>query len=341
MEQEILSPIPLLTPRGALTEEGWARRQYWQFSASDTKKALLKQADRYIITDPENGLTITVDMLILGLRRFFSIAFVDMKNGHIGRAEAEGISRGKDALLPDNPISDHEFSYFDEGITMAVVRRESKLQLLVTAPYMRLSCGDIGIKAHILLHDEKGESMNAAFCQKEERRHWIVCSAQGPMKAEGTLFVGHRRKELSTMSLGSYEWERSRWNDGTVFRSSWISGEAAGIPWALVIGDGSGSGRNMNAIIRNGRVHRIGSVMITPSDEGFHISGDGISIEMRACARREISAGGTLSTYHGRQCFGLCRGEISAEGLSPISFTEAIGLLETEVGRARRRLVLP
>ena len=97
MEQEILSPIPLLTPRGAITEEGWARRPYWQFSASDTKKALLKQADRYIITDPENGLTITVDMLILGLRRFFSIAFVDMKNGHIGRAEAEGISRGKDA----------------------------------------------------------------------------------------------------------------------------------------------------------------------------------------------------------------------------------------------------
>lgn len=285
-----------------------------------------------MITDPENRIAITVDLLILGLRRFFSIAFIDIEGGHIAKAEAQGLSRGRDAILPDDPLSDHEFSYFDERVTMAAVRRGSKLQLLVTAPYMHMASGDTGIKAHILLHDGKGESMNAAICQKAERRQWIVCSAQGPMRAEGTLFIGHRRMELSGSSLGSYEWERSRWNDGTAFRSSWISGEAGGEPWAIIIGDGK-SGRNMNAIIRSGQVHRIGSVAITPAAEGYHISGDGISIDMKACARREISAGRTLASCSGRQCFGLCSGEISAEGMALITFSDAIGLIGTGEGR--------
>ena len=201
MEQEILSPIPLLTPRGALTEEGWARRPYWQFSANDTKKALLKQADRYIITDPENGLTITVDMLILGLRRFFSIAFVDMKNGHIGRAEAEGISRGKDALLPDirlrlAVLDGEQHIYLNDEDVSALIRTE-QVGMAASAvganPAVRaflldlqrdmaktgnilMDGRDIGT---VILPNATVKIFLTASCEARARRRWLEYQAAG------------------------------------------------------------------------------------------------------------------------------------------------------------------
>ena len=310
---------------------GWARYPYWQFSRSDIRKALLKETDRYIITDEKNGIAIMVDFIIIGIRRFFSIAFIDINRGAVATCESSGIAKGKDMQLPESPLADHEVSYFDETMTMAAVRRSDKLQLLVTAPYLKLPSGDIGLKAHIVLYPGISESMNVATCQKTDMRHWIACSDQGPMKAEGTLFIGHRRHELAGSSLGAYEWIRSRWSGNTIFRSSWIAGNDERGPWAIIIGDEEGNSlRNMNCIIRQGRVHRIGDVEMKGSDNSYRIIGDGISIEMDASARRHISTGGTIGAYTDDQAFGRCRGTIVMEGQPPLSFSQAIGMLEIE-----------
>ena len=320
MESEILSPIPLLGPDKSLTEEGWARKPYWQYRQGRHQGQVL--SDRYCIADHEGRFMLIVEISEHDHRMHGSVILVDFEKKKCCEEHSSQPVNRKTEPLSSSPDEEHEISYIDERMTIAAVRRSGRRFLQLTAPYLILPSGETGLKAYITLHDGNMESISAAVCQKADRKRWAYSSAVAPMQAEGTLFIAHRKIMLGEGCLGIFSWYRGRLNDASCTKL-FLAGETDGRAWALFAAyDEERRIRgNMNCIMADGKVWRTGDIDIIGDGDGWKVCGSGIDISVSGRMRRDEDFRASGCRCRMTEAFGKAAGSIEAGNTGRICFS--------------------
>jgi hypothetical protein len=262
--QRELAPSPLLAPDGTLSQVGWARQplldcnlERARFYAFRPLQAFrFKRWDYYGITTPEFFVSFT--LAHLGYAGLVFAYTLDFASGDL-HEETLLIPLGRGIHLPRN--SDEGDATFDNGRARVAFRLEGdERRVVVDWPAFRDGEGlsaDVGLRL-----PAEHESMVVVIPIGQRRFYYnrkVNC-----LPARGWVQRGSRRTELTpTDSLGNLDWGRGVWE----YRSFWVWASASaflpqGRTLGLNLGFGFGdtSAATENAIILDGRVHKLGEV---------------------------------------------------------------------------------
>ena len=265
MQREITTTSPLLDKGGNLVQAGWARQPLLDCNLEDARfyrlaRPLqvfrLKRWDYYGVTTPEFFFSAT--LAHLGYAGTVFVYVLDFTNAEL-HEETLLVPLGRGISLPRN--SDQGDSTFDNGKVRIAFRLEGDTRRVqVDWPAFN---GGQGLSADVLLQVRpEHESMTIVIPIPERRFYYnrkINC-----LPAEGWVQRGEQRATLTPHdSLGNLDWGRGVWE----YRSFWVWASAStflpdGRTLGLNLGFGFGdtSAATENAIILDGRVHKLGEV---------------------------------------------------------------------------------
>jgi len=265
MQREITTTSPLLDKGGNLVQAGWARQPLLDCNLEDARfyrlaRPLqvfrLKRWDYYGVTTPEFFFSAT--LAHLGYAGTVFVYVLDFTNAEL-HEETLLVPLGRGISLPRN--SDQGDSTFDNGKVRIAFRLEGdKRRVQVDWPAFN---GGQGLSADVWLQVRpRPESMTIVIPIPERRFYYnrkINC-----LPAEGWVQRGERRATLTPHdSLGNLDWGRGVWE----YRSFWVWASAStflpdGRTLGLNLGFGFGdtSAATENALILDGRVHKLGEV---------------------------------------------------------------------------------
>ena len=261
MQAEISRRGPLLKPDGTLAQVGWSRRPTLDCNLEDARFYFfrplqflrIKRWDYYAIFSPRRFFSATV--ADLGYAGNVFVYTLDFESGEL-HEEGLVIPFGKGIVLPRNSAQGVT-SYEGKGVkvTFSVEGRERRLFL----DWPGFHDGR-GIRAEIALAEfPEHESMNIVIPIGRKRFYFnrkINC-----LPASGYVQYGDIREELHPdETLGSLDWGRGVWE----YRSYWNWASASGylpdgrcVGLNLGRGFGDTSAATENAIIVNGRIHKL------------------------------------------------------------------------------------
>lgn len=264
MQHEITKHGKLLKADGTLDQIGWAREQNLDCNLENARfyalKALqrfrIKRWDYYAIFTPQRFFSATVaDLGYAGNIFVYTLDF-ETKELH---EEGLVIPFGKGVQLPHNSMEGETFFKNDKVILQFTVEGKTR-RVSVDWPAFH---GGRGISADLTLQELKEhESMNIVIPIGEKRFYYnrkINC-----MPAQGVITYGDVREVVNSKnSIASLDWGRGVWE----YSSFWNWASASGfLPNGDTIGLNLGCGfgdisrATENAIILNGRIHKLDRV---------------------------------------------------------------------------------
>lgn len=231
-----------------------------------------KAWDCYSITDEAGHFSIRVLFSELGYTGFFSITFIDYALGQMAEVHGTKMPSGNKRMLSDDPAADSAITYSDSNMTIALVRKGPKHQILITAPYLVLPNGSIGLKADMVLHEKQdAESLNMAIPIDSTGKYWCHSRKLQAMEAEGILFINHITYHLTAgRSYGTMDWVRGYWP----MRGGWFSVSASGCTdkgelWRINL-DGQYPEKDSDSvfsILFEDRLHKLEAASFSHSDD--------------------------------------------------------------------------
>ena len=187
MEHDKLSQSPLLKADRTLSEEGWAKSALWSYSRKEAKASGLREADSYIVIDPERSFIMLIDFTSNGMKASHRIIYVDTQRGEAAEVLSSKVSLSKSSPLPEDPTSDSEISFADHAMTLAAVKRGKKRQLLITAPYLELPDGKSGLKVNTVFSPVLGLSVDVRQMARQISRLSSDGQLRESLRKEGRL----------------------------------------------------------------------------------------------------------------------------------------------------------
>lgn len=335
---EIAEQTALLNNDGTLKSPGWSRHTYWKHSARKAGFRVGEKAwDCYSITDEAGHFSIRVLFAELGYTGFFSIAFIDYALGQIAEVHGTKVLSRNTRMLADDPTADSAVTYADSNMTIALVRKGAKHQILITAPYLVLPSGSIGLKADIVLHEKQdAESLNTARPIDDTGRYWRHSRKLQAMEAKGILFINHITYHLTAgRSYGTMDWVRGYWP----IREGWFAASASGCTdkgemWRINL-EGQYSEKDSSpvfSILFEDRLHKLDAASFSHSDDcsgNWRIlcrNGDAdISIETESMLVSELGIKGTRTSK--RLIPGLFSGFFVLDDGRRIDISDAYGCI--------------
>lgn len=264
-QQEVTESLALLDSQGHLTKTGWARQAFWDCNLEAVRFYPLltrplqhfrvKRWDYYGIITPTHFYSFTLaDLGYAGQVFAYILDFA----GHSHHEETLTIPFGHGIQLPRN--STEGTSHY-EG-------KSVRMTFQIEATGRRLSVDWDGfngskLAAEIFLHlPPEHESLVITIPIKGNRFYYnrkINC-----LPAEGWIESGGQRLELSPEThLGNLDWGRGVWE----YKSFWVWASASGffpdqrrVGLNLGFGFGDTSAATENALILDGRIHKLGQV---------------------------------------------------------------------------------
>lgn len=339
MQHELTTSGTLLDARGRLRQRGWARQPRFDANLEVLSRWItatrLKRWDYYGIWTPDWYVSATVSHVgYVGLVFCYAI---DLRSGH---QPDHTITRpfGRGVALPRN--SDSGDIHYDDG------RLRFDLALSDTTRHLRVD--DPSFDAG------RGLQIDASLACPPTHESVVMCTPmQGDcffynrkincMPATGSVRWGDRTAQLTPASaLGQLDWGRGVWP----YWTNWIWASANGfLPDGRTIGLNLGNGfgdlffATENAIILNGRVHKLGDLRITldPRDyrQPWRFSDDeGIADLVFTPAIERISKAniGLLSTEV-HQMFGVYNGRVMTDDGEVLTLVDLPGFAEEQRAR--------
>ena len=264
MQTELTHPAPLLNDDGTLANIGWSRQPILDCNLEKARfydlrflqRFRIKRWDYYAIFTPTRFFSATIADL-----GYAGNIFVYTLNFETGELHEEGlvIPFGKGIELERNP-TEGIAHFANDKVSLDFKVEGEKKHLNVN--WAGFDNGK-GISAEITLqHPAAHESMNIVIPIGEKRFYdntKINC-----MPAAGYIQYGDLREELTPEStLGSLDWGRGVWE----YSSFWNWASASGfLPDGGTIGLNLGKGfgdlskATENAVIVNGRIHKLDKV---------------------------------------------------------------------------------
>lgn len=264
MQNEIIQSGKLLDENGRLIQVGWSRQplldcnlenvQFYRWRS--LQRFQLKRWDYYAVFTPRRFFSATIaDLGYAGNIFVYTLDFIT------GDLHEEGlvIPLGRGITLPRN--STEGVARFSKG------RVNLEFRLTPDGRYISVSWADFhagrGIQADIFLRcPPEHESMNIVIPIGQKRFYYnrkINC-----MPAEGSLRYGDISEDLKPSEcLGSLDWGRGVWE----YYSFWNWASASGflpdgrtVGLNLGCGFGDTSAATEDALILEGRIHKLGAV---------------------------------------------------------------------------------
>ncbi len=335
---ELTQPTPLLAADGQLLQVGWSRQPLldcnleharfysWHF----LQQFRIKRWDYYGLTAPDHFFSAT--LADLGYAGQVFIYLINFVAGEYHEATLTvPFSRG--SILPRN--STEGDSTFDNGRVRLAFRHETEARHL-SIGWPQFAGKDLAADVTLRLRPDH-ESMTIVIPMNSTRRFYynrkINC-----LPAEGYLTWGDERVDFKPdVSLGNLDWGRGIWD----YRSFWVWASASGflpdgrtVGLNLGFGFGDTSRATENALILNGRVHKLGKVDFQYSSQNFKqpwkmTSSDGrLDLEFTPFVERVAQTNLLLIASEVHQLFGRYRGTVTTDDGEVIHLAGLIGWAE-------------
>jgi hypothetical protein len=343
MQRELTAPSPLLDESGELAQVGWSRQplldcnlENARFYALRPLQALrLKRWDYYGISTPQYYISFTLAHLGYAGQVFAYV--LDLKGGAF-HEETLTIPLGRGIDLPRN--SDRGDSRYDDGRTRVAFGLEDDGRRL-QVDWPAFSRGQ-GLSADVLLrHTAEHESMVIVI--PIGRRRFYYNRKTNCLPAEGWVQHGAQRVEIAPAEcLGTMDWGRGVWE----YRSFWVWASASGflsdgrtLGLNLGFGFGDTSAATENAIILDGRIHKLDEVRIDYDPANFAgpwrmSSPDGrLELEFVPFKERVATTNLGVITSEVHQMFGRYQGTLVTDGGETIAVRGLNGFAEEHHAR--------
>lgn len=336
MEQhEILAEGPLLDDRGRLREPGWARRPLFSYSRNGINAPLrrIKEWDYYCV-----------------LAKDFGVAFTVADNGYVGIVSASVFDFIQKTHLTETiavPFPFGAFSMPSSSTAGAVKFRHKKgfVDFSVMEGGARVLKVDIpgfsrgqGLRGVLVLMEEQGaESIVVATPWKKKPNAFYYNRKLNCMLAEGVMQVGDEELVFAkNEAFGVLDWGRGVWPYGDL----WYWGSASylvdGRSFGFNIGYGFGdtSRASENAVFRDGKLHKLGSVTfhINPRDwlAPWRFTSDDGRLEMTMAPILDRSSSMNMLIYSSvqHQVFGRFSGRAVLDDGETVEFSDIPGFAE-------------
>lgn len=258
MQNELSQPGPLLDEKGKLAQVGWSRKPLLDCNLENARFPgfRIKRWDYYAVFSSNRFFSATV--ADLGYAGNIFVYTLDFKTGEL-HEESLAIPFARGIKLERNPETG-EASFANDKVSLNFQSDGEGRRVKVDwAGFHR----GRGIQADILLRSlPHHESMNIIIPIGSRRFYdntKINC-----MPAQGFIQYGDTREELRRDTcIGSLDWGRGVWE----YQSYWNWASASGfLPDGQTIGLNLGQGfgdlsqATENAVILNGRIHKLGAV---------------------------------------------------------------------------------
>lgn len=341
---ELFQPGPLLNPDGSLTQVGWSRRPLLECNLEAANVYLgilrplqrfrIKRWDYYALFTPQRFFSATVADLGYAANVFvYTLDFATNRlheEGLVLPAAAVSLPRGSDS---------GETLYEGKGGRLCFRFTGSARQLEVDWPGFD---GGKGIRASLRLDNPPDhESMTIVIPIPPRRFYYntkINC-----MPAQGVLQYGDEIEQVRPeQSLASLDWGRGVWE----YRSFWNWASASGyLPDGRTVGLNLGKGfgdlsaAGENALILNGKIHKLGPLQweysSTDYTKPWRFTGSDGRVDLTLTPFKERTARSNLlvifSEVH--QMFGHYSGIVRADDGEEIRIDGLIGFAEEHHAR--------
>ena len=332
MQNELTQPGPLLNAQGKLTQVGWSRKPLLDCNLENARfhRFRVKRWDYYAIFTPNRFFSATI--ADLGYAGNIFVYTLDFTTGEL-HEEGLVIPFGNGIRLERNPEAG-EASYKNDKVTLTF--QADGEQRRVDIHWAGFDNGR-GIHAEILLRAlPQHESMNIIIPIGAKRFYdntKINC-----MPAQGFIQYGDEREELRPDTcVGSLDWGRGVWE----YQSYWNWASASGfLPDRQTIGLNLGQGfgdlskATENAVILNGRIHKLGVVKFEYKSGNYMqpwcFTDDEERLDLTFSPFKDRTArtnlGIIFSEVH--QIFGRYNGRVILDDGSPLEIRDLIGFAE-------------
>lgn len=271
-QREITQAGPLLQADGSLAQVGWMRQPLLDcnlqaarfYNLKFLQPLRTKRWDYYGITTPTHFFSFTLsDIGYLNMVFAYVVDFVN-KTHH---EETLTLPLSKAVTLPRSSAAGVS-SFSNKSASMVFTAEEGRRLVSVQWPKFEGS----GLHADLVLLEPEGQESMTIVIPIEERRFYynrkINC-----MPASGKITYQGRTFELTQdKALGNLDWGRGVW----AYSSSWVWASCSGflsdgrtIGLNLGYGFGDNSAATENAVILDGRVHKLGQVDFSYSSKDF------------------------------------------------------------------------
>jgi hypothetical protein len=341
-QQELLEVGPLLDAKGDLAQVGWSRQPLLDCNLERANFYLfhplqrfrIKRWDYYGVTTPSFYFSVTLAHLGYAGQAF--AYFVDFETGE-HTEETVTIPFGRGVLLPRNSTEGKSF----------YERDPLKIRFEVEAGERHLKTEWPGFSGEGLAADLKmtlspdHESMVIVIPFTRNRFYYnrkINC-----IPVEGWIEYAGQRYEISSEdSLGNLDWGRGMWP----YHSFWVWASASGflpdgrtLGLNLGFGFGDTSEATENAVILNGRLHKLGEIDFeydaTDYKRPWKLTSpdDRLELIFEPIIERVAETNLLLITSKVHQMFGRYSGQVVGDDGEVICFDGLIGWAEEHHAR--------
>jgi hypothetical protein len=343
MQRELTAPSALLDEHGRLVQIGWARQPLLDCNLEDARfyrfrplQAMrLKRWDYYGVTTPEFFVSAT--LAHLGYAGLVFAYAVDFVSGDC-HEETLLIPLGRGIGLPRN--STWGDSIFDNGRVRVAFRLEGDARRLQVA-WPGFQQGK-GLAADVVLRQAPEHESMVVVIPIGQRRFYYNRKVNC-LPAEGWVERDGRRTQLTPAdSLGNLDWGRGVWD----YQSFWVWASASaflpgGRTLGLNLGYGFGdtSAATENAIVIDGRIHKLDAVAFDYDPGDFMrpwrmASPDGrLELEFVPFTERVATSNVLLVTSEVHQMFGRYHGKVVADDGEVIPVRDVVGFAEEHHAR--------
>jgi hypothetical protein len=336
-QHELQTPSLLLDERGRLTQAGWSRQPLLDcnlenarfYSLRFLQRFRVKRWDYYGVTTPTHFFSATIgDIGYLGS---IFVYLIDLATSEY-HEETLTIPLAPGITLPRNSTEGE--STFDNGKARLAFQAESQARR-VSVTWPNFGGRDLSADVTMRLPPEH-ESMTIVIPIAGNRFYYnrkVNC-----MPAEGWIKWGDTRIEIQPAnSLGNLDWGRGVWE----YNSFWVWASASGfLPDGRTVGLNMGYGfgdtsaATENALILNGRVHKLAQVDFSYDSSAFKrpwkmTAPDGrLDLEFVPFVERVAKTDLQVLSSEVHQMFGRYRGTVMADDGESIRLDGLVGFAE-------------
>ena len=343
-QHELTAPSPLLTPRGRLSQAGWARQplldcnleaaRFYPALLRPLQRLRVKRWDYYGVTTPERFFSVTVADLGYAGQAF--VYTVDFASGQY-HEETATIPLSRGVQLPRNSTGGE--SRYDNG--------KLRLSFLATPAGRRLqvhwpSFAGQPLSADISLRLAPEQESTVVVIPIAGNRFYYNRKVNC-LPAEGWLQVGDRRTEITPDTcLANLDWGRGVWE----YRSFWVWASASGflpdgrtLGLNLGFGFGDTSAATENTVTLAGRIHKLGQVDFSYDPADYRrpwrmTDPDGrLDLVFTPFVERVAKTNLLVITSRVHQMFGRYTGQVQADDGEIIELNGLVGFAEEHHAR--------
>lgn len=265
MQNEIKEKIQLLDEHGHITEEGWAKKPYWQYDRTKIKasKFRIKQWDYYAILSQDKGYGLAFTISDMGYIGFASILFIDFENKFYYPSDSLFFFPMGKLNLPAQS-NQGITSYKDNKNFISFEAKKGEKKIKFSSDLVEDFHKNKGIKGEVILKlNEDDDSIAIATSWKEKRTAFYYNQKINCMTATGEFTIGNKKyvfdekTDTAVLDWGRGVWTyKNRWYWSSL--SSYVDGKRFG--WNLGYGFSDRTPASENALFYEGKLYKLDQV---------------------------------------------------------------------------------